>query len=122
MGLSIPRRARSIHDLDAGDGSRRGHPVCDCPGNVGAGSAVVHLHAHSAEPDGNGHEDRRSSPIQLQTLNHSIDGTDDELCFAVPIIPGDIHMIKDHVNPLRILMGKHSLEGFYSSCDCGFVY
>jgi hypothetical protein len=58
----------------------------------------------------------------LQAFNHSTDGTNDELCFAVPIIPGDIQMIKDHVNPLRILMRKHSLEGFYSSCDCGFVY
>ena len=52
--------------------------------------------------------------IDLQALKHSTDGTDDELCFAVPIIPADIHGIKNHVNPLRILMREHSLEGIYS--------
>lgn len=53
-------------------------------------------------------------------FDHSTDGTNDELCFAVPIIPSDIHVIKDHVNPLGILMRKHSLECFYSSGDRGY--
>jgi hypothetical protein len=59
--------------------------------------------------------------FELQAVDHSTDGTNDKLCFAVPIIPSDIHVIKDHVNPLGIMMRKHSLECFYSSGDCGFV-
>jgi hypothetical protein len=60
--------------------------------------------------------------IDLQALNHSTDGADDVLCFAVPIIPADIHVIKNHVNPLRILTRKHSLEGIYSSGNRGYLY
>jgi hypothetical protein len=101
---------------------RRRPVVCDGRGNVGASAAVAHPAARSAGRDGNGHADGRSGLIELQALNHSIDGTDEELCFAVPIIAGDIHVIKDHINPLRILMRKHSLEGLYSSRDRGFVY
>jgi hypothetical protein len=60
--------------------------------------------------------------VELKAVDHSTDGTNDKLCFAVPIIASDIHVIKDHVNPLGILMRKHSLECFYSSGDRRFVY
>jgi hypothetical protein len=30
--------------------------------------------------------------FELQAVDHSTDGTNDKLCFAVPIIPSDIHV------------------------------
>jgi hypothetical protein len=74
--------------------------ACGCPGNVGASRVVARAVDRTAEHDGNGHADGRSSLIELQALDHSTDRTDDELCLAVTIVPGDIHVIKDHVNPL----------------------
>ena len=71
---------------------------------------------------GVGMQTGETANFNLQAVDHSTDGTNDELCFAVPIVPSDIHVIKDHVNPLGILMRKHSLECFYSSGDRGFVY
>jgi hypothetical protein len=71
---------------------------------------------------GVGMQTGETANFELQTVDHSTEGTNDELCFAVPIIPNDIHVIKDHVNPLGILMRKHSLECFYSSRYRGFVY
>jgi hypothetical protein len=65
---------------------------------------------------------RETANFELQAVDHSTDGTNDKLCFAVPIIPRGIHVIKDHVNPRGIMMRKHSLECFYSSGDRGFVY
>jgi hypothetical protein len=94
----------------------------NCHGNVGVCAAAAHPAARSWH-DGSGHADKGEiANFELQAVDHSTDGTNDKLCFAVPIIPRGIHVIKDHVNPRGIMMRKHSLECFYSSGDRGFVY
>ena len=44
---------------------------------------------------------------RLNALEDATNRTDYELRFAVAIIPGHIHVVQDHINPLGIVMGKH---------------
>jgi hypothetical protein len=49
--------------------------------------------------------------------NYLGDRTNDESCFAIPVIAGDVYVIENHLDPLAVFMSEHPLQRGYRTSD-----